>query len=375
MKNKLSQNKLILFFTRGVSLKTWGDMGVLSREVSLYHSLRPYMRNIIFVTYGDASDKHYANQLKGIRIVCNRLGLSEKWYVYLLTRIYLMMWQGQTIVKSNQMRGADIALHASRRFAKKFIARCGYLHSDFIERRHGVDSKEAVEARKLEQEVFAGADRVVVTTSAMQQEVLKRYHLPKERIKIIPNYVRTDLFHSKRKSNLSNRKICFVGRLDEQKNIFALLKAIKGLDVELMIVGRGPLEKKLHEEVKLNKLPVCFLGNVPHQQLYEVLNSAQLFVLPSYYEGHPKALLEAMSSGMPVIATDVSGVRELINHRETGFLCGTSSEEIREAIKIVLSDIGLCVRMGRNARNYIHQNFALEKIVRMELALLEDLTE
>jgi len=85
--------------------------------------------------------------------------------------------------------------------------------------------------------------------------------------------------------------------------------------------------------------------------------------------------LEAMSSGMPVIATDVSGIRELIHHRETGFLCGTSSEEIREAIKIVLSDRGLCVRMGRNARNYIHQNFTLEKIVRMELALLEDLTE
>ncbi len=139
------------------------------------------------------------------------------------------------------------------------------------------------------------------------------------------------------------------------------------------MIGSGPLGERLQEEVSINKLPVNFLGNVPHRQLPEILNNVSLFILPSYYEGHPKALLEAMACGLPVIGTDVTGIRELIHHRETGYLCGTSAGEIRVAIKEVLSDIDLCNYMGRNARNYVVEHFKLERVVEMELALLEEL--
>ena len=97
-----------------------------------------------------------------------------------------------------------------------------------------------------------------------------------------------------------------------------------------------------------------------------------MFILPSLYEGHPKALLEAMACSRPVIGTDVIGIRELIRHRETGYLCGTSPEEIRAAIQDVLSDADLRNHMGHNAQEFVLEHFALERVVEMELALLSE---
>jgi glycosyltransferase involved in cell wall biosynthesis len=161
--------------------------------------------------------------------------------------------------------------------------------------------------------------------------------------------------------------------LEQQKNPLALLDAIKGLDVELVVVGNGSLRGQLQAEAERNKLAVQFLGNVPHKQLPEILNSTNVFILPSYYEGHPKTLIEAMACGLPVIGTNVLGIRELIDHGENGYLCGTTPEEIREAIKDVLSDSGARVLMGRKAREFVLEHFSLDNIVAKELALIEEL--
>jgi len=346
---------------------------MLDREVSLYRSLRPHMQNIAFVTYGNAEDLRYADILGDIKVVCNRYGLSQRWYASLLPLLYPLLLRGPSIIKSNQLPGAEVALKVAKLFGRKFIARCGYLHSDFMERKHGAKSIEAKQARVLERKVFTDADRVVVTTPIMSKTVKEHYQLPEERVRVIPNYVQCDLFSPNQRDRCSTRQICFVGRLDEQKNLFALLKAIKGLDVELVIVGSGPLGERLQEEVSRSRLPVRFLGNVLHQRLPEILNSSVLFILPSLYEGHPKVLLEAMACGVPVIGTDVPGIRELIYHRETGYLCGTSSVEIREAIKEVLSNGDLRNSIGSNARGFVVENFALEKILEMELAILDEL--
>jgi glycosyltransferase involved in cell wall biosynthesis len=365
--------RLVLFFTRGVSLRTWHDVGMLEREAAIYLRLRDHGVAVSFLTYGNASDLQYANQLGGIRIICNRWGLPEPWYVSLISWLYRPQWRGPTVFKSNQVQGADVALLAARRVKKKFIARCGYPYADFMERQHGPDSPEAESACTLEQQVFSGADRVVVTTPAMQHTTIQRHRLPPERIVVIPNYVDTDLFRPVSGGHHPSTHICFVGRLDEQKNPLALLRAIKDLDVELVIVGNGPLGGRLREEANLHGLAVRFLGNVPHRQLPEIINSAALFILPSHYEGHPKTLLEAMACGRPVIGTDVPGIRELIRHRETGYLSGTSPRQIRSAIQDLLSNRALCARMGRNAREFVVQNFALDRVLDLELAVLAQL--
>jgi glycosyltransferase involved in cell wall biosynthesis len=363
---------LVLFFTRGVSLKTWDTIGMFEREVALYRRLQEHGVQVGFVTYGDASDLAYAGRLPGIRILCNRWGLPERLYICLVSWLYPLLWPGPAVFKSNQVAGADVALQAARRFGKKFIVRCGYLPSEFRAFQHGLDSAEVQRAMNLERALFTAANRVVVTTPAMQQTVLSRYKVDKRKVTVIPNYVDINLFQPGLNSSHQPGRLCFVGRLEEQKNPFAMLEAIKGLDVELLVVGNGSLGELLQTEASANGLPVRFLGNVPHRQLPEILNSAKIFVLPSHYEGHPKTLLEAMACGLPVIGSDVPGIRELIRHRETGYLCGTSSGEIRAAIKEVLADADLSVRMGRNAREFAVEHFSLDRIVQLELTLLRE---
>jgi len=254
----------------------------------------------------------------------------------------------------------------------RFIARCGYLPSNIAIWRYGERSPESQRAQQLESTIFQAADCVVVTTFAMRQTLIERYNIKHGKMRVIPNYVDIQRFKPFTDSGEPNL-LCFLGQLEKEKNVYALLDAIQGLDVELMVIGGGSLKEELMKKAQEEGLQVNFLGNVPNEKLPAFFNRASLFILPSFIEHHPKALLEAMASGLPVIGTDVPGIRELIHHGETGYLCGTSPGEIREAIREVLSNVDLRTRMGSNARNFVVEHFALERIVEMELALLEEM--
>ena len=362
-----------LFFTRGVSLRTWDQIGMFDREVALYLRLRDRGVKVDFVTYGDGEDLDYAERLPGINILCNRLKLPVFLYERLLSLLHFSSFRQSHVFKSNQTLGAMTALRNSRLFRKKFIARAGYLLSVVTAHRHGKDSVEASRVQELERRIFSSADKAVVTAPAMYNRITQSYSVSPERVTVIPNYVDTDVFYPSSESKDSCQRLCYIGRLDAEKNPISLLEAIKGLDVELVMVGNGSLANRLREMAKRDGLAVRFLHNVPNLQLPGILNSSDLFVLPSLYEGHPKTLMEAMACGLPVIGTDVPGIRELIVHLENGYLCGTRPEEIRGAIRWMLSNGSQTARMGRNARGYVVEHFALDRIVEKEIALLEEL--
>lgn len=345
---------------------------MLEREVELYRRLQPYLGSITFVTYGDASELDYADQLPGIHILCNRWGLPLPIYARLLPVLYARYFQKVSIFKTNQVMGAEVALRTAVRYQKPFIARCGYLWSEFAARQHGQNSRQAKQAHRVEARVFQAADQVVVTTEAIKQKIICDYNLSPNCVTVIPNYIRVDLFSPQLKVRDTNT-ICFVGRLEEQKNPLGLLQAVAGLDVRLVIIGNGTLRSKVEALAKELNLDITLIPRVPHLELPKYLNKASLFILPSFYEGHPKTLLEAMACGLPVIGTNVSGIRELVRHRETGYLCGTSPSEIRAAVEEVLSDKALQRKLGRNARKFVIENFSLERILEMELLVLKKL--
>lgn len=364
---------LVLFFTRNTSLRTWEETGTFDREVALYQRLQEKGIQVTFVTSGDAGDLQFTDRIPSIRIICNRWGLPRQYYERLLTSVAPMFWHRNTVIKSNQLKGAEIALKAAERFGFSFIARCGYLHSGIMAHQHGTDSPELLKAQALEKKVFSGANHVVVTTPAIRQTIIQNYQIKEEVITVIPNYVDTKTFRPTPSSPKAKTRICFVGRLSEEKNLIALFNAIRNLNVELFIIGNGVLKEQLKQKAKDDHLSVRFLGTISNNELPHVLHTVNLFILPSLYEGHPKVLLEAMACGLPVIGADVTGIRELISHKENGYLCGTSPEKIRTAIQAVLEDEGLRTKMGRNARAFIQKNFSLERIAEMELTLLNSL--
>ena len=363
---------LTLFFTWGVSLGTWDDAGMLEREVAIYGKLVEKGATVSFVTYGGGGETDYAGRLPDIRVLSNRWHLPLKLYARLIPRLHAQDLRRTDVVKSNQVAGAETALAAARRFGKKFIARCGYLPSEFARHSHGQGSKEVTAARTLERRVFTGADRVVVTTEAMRRIVLDEYGIDGERVRVIPNYVDTDLFRPARERP-AGKRICFIGRLVEQKNLFALVEALEGLDVELVIIGDGHLRRPLEEEARRRGLSATFLGSRPHAELAEILNGSLMFVLPSHYEGHPKVLLEAMSCGLPVVGADVPGICEVVRHMENGYLCDPRPESIRRAVTALLGDPALRGRLGNEARRFVVENCSLDRIVEEERVLIEGL--
>jgi len=365
---------LVLYFTRGVSLQTWDDAGLLEREVSLYRSMRPHLQGMAFVTYGGETESKLCTSIPGIRIVYNKWRVPNRWYGRMMSWAPPWLRKRNVIVKSNQIQGAEVAQRAARRYGKPFIARCGYLPSNNAARLHGDHSAQVIRDRDLEQTVFAGADRVVVTSPAIRETILKRYLVQSDLVRVIPNYVDTTVFTPDANAGRVANRLMYVGRLDDEKNPMALIEAVKDLPVELLMVGNGSLRDRARQAIERDNLPVRLLGTVPNHRLPALLTSAAVFIMPSLIEGHPKALLEAMACGSLVIGTDVPGIREVIQHRSNGLLCGTTPGEIRSAIESVLADRSLQRRMGDNAREYVVRSCSLEKIVEMELELLEELT-
>lgn len=375
--NESKQIKLVLFFTRNISLHTWDKTGMFEREVALYRRLQEEGTQVSLVTYGSASDLAYADRLPGIQILCNRWGLPNRLYTRLIPWLHGSILRQANVFKSNQTEGGEVALWTKRVFGKKLITRAGFLWSLYLSQGEVAKKEHPINSQAIlrrEREAFFHADRAIVTTTMMREYVLENYGLAAAKVQVIPNYVLTDLFIPNGiEKGQAKPCLIYVGRLSQQKNLFGLLEALQGLAVRLVIIGDGPQRQQLEEKVISYGLEVSFLGNQPHHQLPRLLNQADLFILPSIWEGHPKVLLEAMACGLPVIGAKTPGIQELIRHGETGYLCGTSPIEIRMAIQEMISDTELRRRVGRNGREFVVQNLSLDRIVELEMQLLTSL--
>lgn len=128
-------------------------------------------------------------------------------------------------------------------------------------------------------------------------------------------------------SLLPNLRVVFVGRLTEEKGVLDLLEALRHTSgVDLTIVGehlpsdRDPVATEARQFARTADLPATFVGHLEPTSVRATLMDADLFVLPSWREGLPRSVIEAMACGLPVIATDIRGCRELVTDNLTGWL-------------------------------------------------------
>ena len=371
----LGEASLVLFFTNGASLQTWARSGILSREVELYKRLLSHVGEITFVTYGDSRELQYADQLDGIRVLCNRWGLPSHWYARLMPILHLPWLLRADILKTNQTSAALGAMPVQSWLRKKLITRCGYMWSVHMAKRYGEDSEDAANAFREEGRAFRAADRVIVTTEAMKGFAVGNHEIDKDKIRVVPNFVDTALFSPGGEEAKDENTICFIGRLDKQKNVMALVEAVSPLDITLLMIGEGPLRPELESRLSQTRADIRLLGRVEHSELPGYLRRSALFVLPSLWEGHPKALLEAMACGTPVIGGDSPGISELLTHGETGYVCPTTPVGIRDAIATLLAEAALRDRLGSKGRQFVVENFSLERVVDFELQVYESVMD
>ena len=190
--------------------------------------------------------------------------------------------------------------------------------------------------------VLRGAQAVVVFTHEQQRSIQLKYGIDPLRIAVIPNSVEESFFFTEPRRLHSRPRILFVGRLAVQKNIPMLLHALRGISegFDTMLVGSGDLDSELMKLAHSLELKnVRFHGRADGQALRELFRQADVFALPSEREGMPLVLLEAMAMGLPVVATDIPGSRDVVINRETGILVPLNdSNAMQKALLEVVSD-------------------------------------
>ena len=124
-------------------------------------------------------------------------------------------------------------------------------------------------------------------------------------------------FNSKKRNK---KAILSVGRLEEQKNYKFLIDEVKNTNFSIEIIGDGSLEETLMSYAKENGVDLKILSKKNYLGLLEKYNDYQYFVLPSFYEGNPKVLIEAMSKGCIVLASNISNHTEIIKNNNNGII-------------------------------------------------------
>jgi len=360
----------MLFFSRGISLAIWRDSGLLEREIAPYQKLLSHLDGITFLTYGGHEDQTLVAELKGAEVLHNRWNLPTDFFGLLVPFLYRSEMRSATVFKTNQINGWWVAGLAKFVHRRPLILRCGYLLSQDQERKRYSRFRIFL-ISLLERWAFKYADAVVVSSPQMKGEAIRRYGISPEEIRVIPNSVNIDLFRPLSEIERIPGRLGFVGRLSPEKDLPLLLESVAGIKgVSLLIVGDGELRSQLEGMASKNGIDATFCGIVPNYRLPRLLNTCEAFVLPSRWEGMPKALLEAMACGLPVIGTDVPGIRDIIEHGKTGYLCDSSVGGLKSAILTVLDDISLKKRLGMQAREFIINHFSLDQVVTKELELL-----
>ena len=221
-------------------------------------------------------------------------------------------------------------------------------------------------------------DREICVSNNVKKDLLSM-GLSSKRLTVIHNGIDFDRFdlqmdkNNIRKGfgfNNSDFIITTIGRLSGEKNQIMLLEVVKPIlekipEARFTITGRGPLRKDLQEyAVRLQVAEkVVFLGE--RDDVAPVLKMSDCFVLCSNYESFGLTILEAMAAGIPVIATDVGGVKEIVNNGETGILVPKDNkEELTRAIIAIKSDPLFAAQIALQAKEMVKNNYGIEAMVK-----------
>ena len=157
---------------------------------------------------------------------------------------------------------------------------------------------------------------------------------------------------------------------------FTDIPDVKKIQKQVVYLGRDSFEKGIDvlEKIEPNiDGSIKYCTSLEWHKAMEVLKSSQVLVLPSRIESVPQSILEAFYLKIPVIATNVGGVHELVNNNKTGLLVTPNdSKELLEKINYLLNDIDLCSRLANNAHEFVMKNFSWEVLLPKYLKLYEN---
>jgi len=226
--------------------------------------------------------------------------------------------------------------------------------------------------------IWRQATSVIANSQGLK--VLANKFMPDLSVGVIPNGVDHQEFKPAISGARVPQRILCVSRLVERKGVQHLIEAMPAIvtsfpEVSLQIVGEGNLSAELSEQCRSLGVHehVEFLGYVPHDNLPELYQKAELFVQPSFYEGMSNTVLEAMASGLPIIATGEGGREELLkdNAMITQY---NDPASLAESVKSILSDKQILKTMGQQSRQ-IAEQYSWETVAQSYVDIYTSLME
>ncbi len=352
---------LLLCMTPGIGLGRWGALGCLERELRPYQEYVARGWTVTIATYD--RPEQLPPLPDGVEAFCCPSARFLPLAPWFLRRVAARA----DLVKTNQSGGAWWYLAAARARRKPMLLRCGWLPGCYLETRDGL-TRRLRRHRRLEGWAFRRADACLVATEADRDWAIRHYRVASARVFLRPNFVDTGLFRPDATVSPRGRSVVFVGRLAAVKNPALLVEACVAAGAsELTLIGDGPERESLRDLAARRQLALHLPGSMPQPELVQWLRRGEVFVLPSTVEGHPKALFEAMATGLPCVGTRVPGIANAIRDGETGLLCEADAGGVARALGRLFGDGELRRRLGAAGRREVEQTLSFSTVMEAEL--------
>jgi len=221
--------------------------------------------------------------------------------------------------------------------------------------------------KRLIQFSLITADIVIALSHQWKRKLLQIS--PYSRIEVVENGINLDQFPGNRHRSLGAppHQILFLGRLGRRKGIYDIIEAASFLirgSYKFTVAGDGEIEE-VRRLVSNKGLEGVFdvPGWLMGKEKAQLLEQADLFLLPSYHEGLPISILEAMASYLPVIATPVGGIPQLVKHNENGYLVPAGDHKaLANAIEKIFSDPERWERFSKRSRQIVEEQFSMTRV-------------
>jgi sugar transferase (PEP-CTERM/EpsH1 system associated) len=238
---------------------------------------------------------------------------------------------------------------------------------------------DALPKRLIKRFIGRRADKILTVSEPLAKE-WRGYGIPAAKVECIPNGVDTERFRPRTREEKIQARATLnipvdsfvagsIGRLDQLKNYGALLEAFITIAkrmpaLHIALLGTGPLESELKQQASRSPAPerVHFLGHRRDPENF--LGALDVFVLPSKYEGMSNVVLEAMSTGLPVVTADLPGHRQVFEHKKEGLIVAPcEAEPLATVLEELYGGEARRLEIGAEARARIMAEFSIEKMV------------
>jgi glycosyltransferase involved in cell wall biosynthesis len=245
--------------------------------------------------------------------------------------------------------------------------------------------------RIFERKMIERSNKLIAVSDFTRRELKKHYKIREDKIRVIHNGVDTVKFQpaaDRRKIreelgfNPDDITILSVGRLYARKGLFTLIESMPEVirrfpNSKFIISGKGQsneMKKLIAHAERLNvEGNIIFTGYFPDKKLPKLYQAADVFAFSTFYEHHPFAVLEALSTGLPVVTTKVGGIPETISDGKNGFLCDPfNAKQFADQILRLLEHPSEAFEMGLLARKTIEDRFDWRLVVKKVLKVYEE---